>query len=258
MKLGVSYNVFDGTELLEKSILQIRDSCFYINVVLQEKSNYLNDIKKEDLDTVNRLYYEKLIDEIIYFNPQFENPVINSNISYDLCHKNEIRKRKRGLRYCRENGCSHFISMDVDEFFLPSEFKTAIKIIEYKKYDATCCFIKDYICKPIYRMREYSNYYVPFIHDINLELSLNSDYDVYVDPTRRFINYKNFCLLDPDDIYMHHMSTVRKNEESLRWKYINSSAKVNIKNINKKVKDIINFEPNNEIDIVNNIFEIKF
>ena len=40
MKLGVSYNLFDGEELLENSIKCIRDSVDHISVVYQSTSNF--------------------------------------------------------------------------------------------------------------------------------------------------------------------------------------------------------------------------
>ena len=40
MNLGVSYNVFDGEELLEGSIFQIRNEVDYISVVYQSISNF--------------------------------------------------------------------------------------------------------------------------------------------------------------------------------------------------------------------------
>ena len=43
MKLGVSYNVFDGEELLESSIKSIRDNVDHISVVYQTISNFGND-----------------------------------------------------------------------------------------------------------------------------------------------------------------------------------------------------------------------
>ncbi len=39
MKLGISYNVFDAEELLEPSILAIRDEVAHISVIYQEVSN---------------------------------------------------------------------------------------------------------------------------------------------------------------------------------------------------------------------------
>ena len=43
MKISASYNVFDGEELLEKSISSIRDSVDFISVVYQTISNFGNN-----------------------------------------------------------------------------------------------------------------------------------------------------------------------------------------------------------------------
>ena len=53
MKLGISYNVFDGEELLEKSILCIRDQVDFISVVYQEKSNFGNQCDPKSFTTTN-------------------------------------------------------------------------------------------------------------------------------------------------------------------------------------------------------------
>ena len=42
MKVGVSYNLFDGEELLEDSIKSIRNNVDYISVVYQTVSNFGN------------------------------------------------------------------------------------------------------------------------------------------------------------------------------------------------------------------------
>ena len=42
MKLGISYNLFDGEELLESSIKSVRNEAFHINVVYQTTSYYGN------------------------------------------------------------------------------------------------------------------------------------------------------------------------------------------------------------------------
>jgi len=42
MKIGVSYNLFDGEELLESSIKSIRKNVDYISVVYQTVSNFGN------------------------------------------------------------------------------------------------------------------------------------------------------------------------------------------------------------------------
>ena len=42
MRLGVSYNIFDGEEVLEGCIKQIREQVDFISVVYQTKSNFGN------------------------------------------------------------------------------------------------------------------------------------------------------------------------------------------------------------------------
>lgn len=51
MKVGISYNLFDGEELLESSIKSIRDNVDYISVVYQTVSNFGNPCS-EDLVTL--------------------------------------------------------------------------------------------------------------------------------------------------------------------------------------------------------------
>ena len=55
MKLGVSYNVFDGEELLESSIKSIRSEVDYISVVYQTVSNFGNQCSEELIPLLNRL-----------------------------------------------------------------------------------------------------------------------------------------------------------------------------------------------------------
>ena len=40
MKVGISYNLFDGEELLEASIKSVRDNVDYISIVYQTESNF--------------------------------------------------------------------------------------------------------------------------------------------------------------------------------------------------------------------------
>ena len=42
MKIGISYNLFDGEELLESSIKSIRNNVEYVSVVYQTISNFGN------------------------------------------------------------------------------------------------------------------------------------------------------------------------------------------------------------------------
>ena len=62
MKLGVSYNIFDGEELLEGSIKQIRQHVDHISVVYQVVSNFGNPCNPELVPLLERLKSEGLVD----------------------------------------------------------------------------------------------------------------------------------------------------------------------------------------------------
>ena len=68
MKLGVSYIVFDGIELLEHSIKQIRKHVDYVQVVYQTESWFGHKIKNEDLIILNSLKVRGLVDELSKFS----------------------------------------------------------------------------------------------------------------------------------------------------------------------------------------------
>ena len=84
MRLGVSYNIFDGEELLEGSIKQIRSEVDYISVVYQTVSNFGNPCNTDLVPLLERLKSEGLIDELFEYNPK-----INKG-----GHFNEIQKRR--------------------------------------------------------------------------------------------------------------------------------------------------------------------
>ena len=66
-KLGVSYNLFCGEELLRSSIMSIRNQVDYINVVWQEYSWTGERADEKLLVLLNELIAEGLIQKIIKF-----------------------------------------------------------------------------------------------------------------------------------------------------------------------------------------------
>jgi hypothetical protein len=67
MKLGVSYIIFDGVELLESSILQIRNQVDWISVIYQDRSWFGDRAPASIKVELNRLVSKGLIDELIPF-----------------------------------------------------------------------------------------------------------------------------------------------------------------------------------------------
>lgn len=258
MKLGISYNVFDGLELLRPSILSVRECADYIAVVYQNVSNHFINSDKDIKGILENLKKDNLIDCIVLYQPNLKTYSLNSNIPVFDLHRNEISKRQIGLECCKAAGCTHHLSMDVDEFYFSNELKMAKKKIDQEGYDATAANIQEYYSKPIYRKIGLSDYYVSFIHKVDLSLKQDGDYFVLVDPTRRVCGYANSYLFNPDEITMHHFSTIRSSKKNLETKYINSSARSILKNIPQVLaKEAWEFIPDETIEIVDDYFNIS-
>jgi hypothetical protein len=214
MKLGASYNLFDGEELLKDSILSIRDNVDYISVVFQIVSNFGNYAKSDITGLLTELTDQGLIDEVVHYSPDLtKHP-----------HENEREKRNIGLQLSLKNGCSHHISMDADEFYDREQFKVAKSIIEDSDFDSSACRLLTYYRNDHTVLDPMEDYFVPFIYRIyKNSLFEPTEWPVLVDPTRRIIPGK-FHEFTPNWLVMHHFSYVRNN---IRSKLENSSAKQN-------------------------------
>lgn len=229
MKLGASYNLFDGEELLESSINSIRNNVDYISVVYQDVSNSgtKNDISV--LPLLEDLKNKKLIDEYFKYFPS----------GYYGSHQNELTKRNIGLLLSKNNGCTHHISMDTDEFYDKSEFKKLKKLIEENNYDSSYCQMLTYFKNSKYVQDPPEEYYVSLIFKIigDYEYVFNHPSPVLVDPTRRMNGREKPLICSRDQIQMHHLSNVRKN---YRKKLENSSAYPNYKDMVEQLVDFYN------------------
>jgi hypothetical protein len=215
MKLGISYNLFDGEELLEPSILAIRNNVDYISVVYQTISNFGNPSSDDLEEMLESMKDDKLIDELVKYKPQ----------SYGG-HYNEITKRNIGLELSKKRKCTHHLSLDSDEFYIESEFVNAKKYIEDNNIDTSFAQMRTYYKDQIYQLDPPEDYYVSFIHKIdkNIQYVFNGQSPVLVDPTRRPSGVLNYKIFTRDEIEMHHMSGIR---DDYRRKLDNSSANVN-------------------------------
>lgn len=248
MKLGISYNLFDGEELLEYSVKSVRDSCDHINVVYQKISNWGEPCSKELEDILHDLLRKKLIDKIHCYSPK------NTSAG-----KNELFKRNIGLYIAKSRFCTHFLNMDCDEFYKKEQFEEAKKFIITNKIEASSCKFTNYIKQPIWQIQNDPQLYVPFIAKIHYftKLSRKSYFPVLVDPTRKMNGHKKFKYFDPQDLKMEHMWLIRKD---LQKKFNNSSSRNYIKP--QLITEILNYEfPNKFSDCnvieVDNIFNIK-
>lgn len=275
MKLGVSYNLFDGEELLEASIRSIRKSAYHINVIYQLVSN-AGEKRSDNIENMLKTLKKcKLIDDFQIYDP-------------DLTQKayiNEKNKRLLGFKIAKKAGCSHFLSMDVDEFYHGHEIESAKCFIIKNKIEVSAVSIIEYVQKPEYQLL--SNYmfspnnkdsyvfYVPFITKINVSAKARSSkyFPCLVDPTRKINGLGKFYLFAKHEIAMHHMSTIRKDlHKKFRNSTISLTAPKSIVDYFNDVKESIlkfNFDKNTTlpegysfigtypVKKVENIFNIK-
>lgn len=215
MRLGISYNLFDGEELLESSIKSIRNEVDYVSVVYQTISNFGQKCDEGLVPLLERLKSEGLINELFEYNPK-----INKG-----GHFNEITKRNIGLSLSEGVKCTHHMAMDSDEFYTIEQFQYLKKVMEEGDYDSSACQMTTYYKEPIYRLEPKEEYYVSLLFKIKQgrEYIMGHPFPVLVDPTRR-MESGNCKIFTRDEIEMHHMSYVRENIEK---KVRNSSAKVN-------------------------------
>jgi len=230
MKVGVSYNVFDGEELLEGSIECIRKHVDFISIVYQKKSNFGNDCDPNLVSFLESLKERGLVDELFEYKPK-----INQG-----GHTNEIMKRNIGLFLSEGAKCTHHMSMDTDEYYDEKQFIFMCKIIEEEDYDSAACQLITYYKDSKYRLDPMEDYYVSLIYKISQGKTFvgGHPFPVLVDPTRR-MNPGNCKIFTREEIEMHHLSYVRKN---IKIKLTNSSASPNFQSIDKIVNYFNNWE----------------
>lgn len=224
MKLGVSYNLFDGEELLEGSVKSIRDSVDYISVVYQTVSNFGHECNEGLVPLLERLKLEGLVDEIFEYRPK-----INKG-----GHFNEIQKRNLGLSLSMGQNCTHHMSMDSDEYYIKEEFDNIKKDIIENDYDSSYCQMQTYYKSWEYCLDPPEEYYVSLIFKIknDSEYVIGGPAPVLVDPTRRMVPSSKPVILKREEIQMHHGSYIRNN---IKTKLQNSSASINF---NKDIENI--------------------
>lgn len=260
MKLGVSYNLFDGEELLIGSINSIKSSVDYISVVYQEISNLG---RKNDVDLIpflQMLVNQNIIDKYVIFSPDISKTP----------HQNETIKRNIGLELSKMNNCSHHISMDTDEYYIESEMKWLKDEIEKNDYDSSYCQMLTYYKSSKYILDPPENYYVSIIFKIqnNSSYFFNHPSPVMVDPTRIMNETQKYLICKRNQIQMHHLSHIRMN---YRKKLENSSSYNSYKskieyilrfyywwNIDKGIKIYTNNKKYLKVKEIDDIFKVSF
>lgn len=215
MKLSISFNFFNGEEYFYQNVFNMRKVADHISIVYQDISNHGNAMSLRAKSILNKIIQNGLADEVSLYTPDF-------GLSPS---ENEFKKRKLGERLARNNSCSHFLTMDTDEFYDRKDFNAAKQYILKNDISYSACSSYFYLKKPTYRSLLKDKTNVSFICrlDSNTEFKRAGYFPVdNVDPTRRVVNKSgNFKLFEEHTLVMHHMNFIR--EDNFKSKLSNSS-----------------------------------
>mgnify|MGYP005995399967 CR=1 FL=1 len=234
-KLGISYNVFDGEEILPYAVSNLRSKADYIVVIYQTKSNYGNDYKEVEV-AVNELKEKGLVDEVYHYEPEIL--MKGNEVDFESGWKNEICKRNIGLELCRENGCDYYMTLDCDELYDHKEFDYAFNEVIKNDHDTSFSLLRTFYKDAEHELSPPEKHYQPFIYKIRegVYFEFNDKYPVFVDGTKRMETF-NPRIFKRDEIEQYHYAYVRNN---IRRKVENSSAQTN-----KQMKESVIFHYDN-------------
>ena len=205
MKLGLTYSLFSGEELLPFSILAIRQHVDYVNVVFQEYSWFGDKCTPLVRPLLNDLKNKNLIDKAIEY--PFKDFGNTKQMAWYV-----IDKKNRGLEDLKKNGCTHCMIMDCDEFYFADQFFKAKQFVAHNGITHSACSIYWYRYLPELRLRDVSILAVPFIFELRADSQLTPFHNLpcYVDDLRTLLfmpNKDKFYYFN--SLCMHHMSEIR-------------------------------------------------
>jgi hypothetical protein len=69
----------------------------------------------------------------------------------------EVSKRELGRQHCARAGCSHFMSLDCDEFYLPDQLQWAKSLMASSRYEGLAAKMKHYYKSPKWQLEPHDN-----------------------------------------------------------------------------------------------------
>lgn len=227
MKLAACYTVFNGTELLQKSIDQIYDHVDEIIIYFQRISNKGNYISESAvIDLLNISVNENF--RSVNNNRQKKIHLFEFNVDLSKNTKeNERNKHQKMLEMARLFKCTHFFMAATDHFYLKNEFIFGKNTCQIHDYDVTFTKMFTYYKDPTWQLTPIESYYMPFIMKIknNTAIERAANYPVLVDPSVQISGVTNFYVFEECDLMLHHYSMIRENindkfknaAASMRW-----------------------------------------
>lgn len=221
MRLCAIYNVWDDFDLLKLSINNIRPLVDVVIVIFSTTSNFGEFKHGPD----GSAHEEWIPMNVPVFFRQME-----PNLKR-LPRENETAKRNYGLELARQFDCTHFLTMDADEFYEHEPFLKAKELFHVKPdLQGLVCNCQTYFASPKLTIG-LDITLVPFIHKLtdHIKHGFNKNYpfawdgpQIRIDPTRSLNIHSG---VERTDLIMHHYSWVRKDYQK---KIRNSTARANL------------------------------
>lgn len=257
LRVAACYTIFNGLELLEKSVEQIYDKVDFIIYCWQEVSNRGN-VSTEIVDYINKINDPKI--HLLKFEPNER--LVQSKKTKIL----EINKHNLMVQYAKSLGANYFFMSATDHFYRPEDFDYVLNDMVANNYDVSITKMYTYYKHPTWQLDPPENYGMPFLCKLRPETKIsNTRYPILIDPSVGVSPCKNVKIYSKDEIMMHHMSMVRVDILS---KFTNAAAGINWSDkINKFVDEFENYDINinpgvsyfqgRKIKVVNNYFGIN-
>lgn len=219
MKLVLCYTVFNGLELLEKSIQCMYDHVDSIVICYQSTSNtgqYDSRVEPFVFELASR--HEKI--NVCSYNPQF--PMSTK--------EQERRKHSAMIDVAKKLGATHYILSACDHFYTAEDIERTKQMVLKNDIDVTVTRMKTYYKHPTWQLDPMETYFMPFISKMYPDTKYVNGggwfYPVKVDPSVMVNTSNKILVMHQDDCIMHHFSMIRTDIEnkfsnaaaSIRWK----------------------------------------
>lgn len=258
MKLAACFNTWGDVDLLKLSIENIRQVVEVVIVVYSRQSNFGEIVTGPD---GSALQFD-LGTPVFFYRME-----PNLNLSP---RENETNKRNYAIQLAREIHCTHFLSMDADEFYKHDDFLRVKALFSDPSWEAnnikgSVCTCTTFFKRPTLSIG-LDVTLVPFIHELTptIKHEFNKRYpcawngnQILIDPTRSYNINTGVVLIR--DVTMFHYSWIRKDFD---LKIRNSTASANLK-LSTILEDLANAKPGYHVKFYNktlteceNIFNI--
>jgi hypothetical protein len=211
--IAACYTVFNGEELLEKSMQQMADVVDFFVICYQETSN--KGEKNPGLGAKLRALSLK-------FNCIFAEfkPVLSENTK-----ENERNKHQLMLQYARSKGATHVILAACDHFYRTNELKRAVATSVLSGFDVTFTAMFTYYKRPTWQLFPKEEYFMPLVIKLHPETAIvqTRTYPVLVDPSVKVNTCKKWWVFPIQECALHHYSMVR---DDINSKFKNAAASI--------------------------------